>query len=98
LDVFLTLHLYIYIYIERERERERETAGKVVPVFFLSEHHAMKAYWGSGGIAALIVSPRHYVEMSGQLHATTALHPGEEPQVPIGWEAGWAPEPFWTRW
>jgi hypothetical protein len=32
--------------------------GKVVPVF-LTEHHAMKAYWGSGGIAPLILWPRH---------------------------------------
>jgi hypothetical protein len=30
--------------------------GKIVPVlFFLKEHHAMKAYWGSGGIAPLIL-------------------------------------------
>jgi hypothetical protein len=27
--------------------------GKVVPVLFLTEHHAMKAYLGSGGIAPL---------------------------------------------
>jgi hypothetical protein len=33
--------------------------GKVVPVLFLTEHHAMKAYWGSGGIAPLILWPRH---------------------------------------
>jgi hypothetical protein len=29
--------------------------GKVVPVLFLTEHHAMKAYWGSGGIAPFIL-------------------------------------------
>jgi hypothetical protein len=29
--------------------------GKVVPVLFLAEHHAMKAYWGSGGTAPLIL-------------------------------------------
>jgi hypothetical protein len=29
--------------------------GKVVPVLLLIEHHAMKAYLGSGGIALLIV-------------------------------------------
>jgi hypothetical protein len=23
--------------------------GKVIPVLFKTEHHAMKAYWGSGG-------------------------------------------------
>jgi hypothetical protein len=26
------------------------------------------------------------------------LYQGEEHPVPIGWEAGWAPEPVWTRW
>jgi hypothetical protein len=28
---------------------------KVVPVLLLTEHHAMKAYWGSGSIAPLIL-------------------------------------------
>jgi hypothetical protein len=28
----------------------------------------------------------------------SALPPGKELPVPIGWEAGWAPEPAWTRW
>jgi hypothetical protein len=28
---------------------------KVVPVPFLTEHHAMKAYWGSGGVAPRIL-------------------------------------------
>jgi hypothetical protein len=29
--------------------------SKVVPVLLLTEHHAMMAYWGSGGIAPLIL-------------------------------------------
>jgi hypothetical protein len=29
--------------------------GRDVPVLFLTEHHAMEAYWGSGGIATLIL-------------------------------------------
>jgi hypothetical protein len=29
--------------------------GKVISVHFLTEHHAMKAYWGSGGIAPRIL-------------------------------------------
>jgi hypothetical protein len=29
--------------------------SEVVPVLLLTEHHAMKAYWGSGGIAPLIL-------------------------------------------
>jgi len=36
------------------------------------------------------------MEVSGQLHAPTALPPGKEPLVPIGCETGWAPEPVWT--
>jgi hypothetical protein len=38
------------------------------------------------------------MELSGQLLAPAALSPEKEPLVPIGWEAGWAPEPVWTRW
>jgi hypothetical protein len=33
---------------------------------------------------------------SGQLHTPAALPPGEEPPVPIGWEAGWTSGPVWT--
>jgi hypothetical protein len=29
--------------------------GKVVPVLSLTEHHAMKAYWESGGIAPRVL-------------------------------------------
>jgi hypothetical protein len=36
------------------------------------------------------------MEMSGQFHAPTALSPGKVPQVPIGYEAGRAPEPFFS--
>jgi hypothetical protein len=49
---------------------------KVFPVL-LTEHHAMKVYWGSGGIASLIPGPRHQMEASGQPHAS-----GKEPPVP----------------
>jgi hypothetical protein len=28
---------------------------KFVPVFFVTEHNAIKAYWGSGGIAPRIL-------------------------------------------
>jgi hypothetical protein len=41
---------------------------------------------------------RHYLEVNGQLHASTTLPLGKEPPVPIGWEAGWTPEPVWTTW
>jgi hypothetical protein len=42
--------------------------------------------------------PRHLFEVSGQLHVPAVLPPGKEPPVPIGYEAGWAPEPVWTMW
>jgi hypothetical protein len=35
--------------------------------------------------------------VSGQLHALATLPLGKEPLVPIGKEAGWAPEPIWTN-
>jgi hypothetical protein len=36
--------------------------------------------------------------VSGQSHAPAALlPPGKGPPVPIGQEAGWAPEPVWTQ-
>jgi hypothetical protein len=36
------------------------------------------------------------MEVIGQLHAPAALPPGKKPPVPVGLEAGWAPEPVWT--
>jgi hypothetical protein len=36
--------------------------------------------------------------VSGQRHALAALYPsGKGPPVPIGQEAGWAPESVWTQ-
>jgi len=71
--------------------------GKVVPVL-LTEHHAMEAYWGNGGIAPLILKPRHKMDVSGQLQALAAFSARKETLVPIGKEAGWAPELFRTKW
>jgi hypothetical protein len=44
----------------------------------------MKAYMGSGVIAPRILSPRHQMEMSGQLHDPATLLSGKEPLVPTG--------------
>jgi hypothetical protein len=35
--------------------RQVKVKGKVVPVLFLREHDAMKAYWGSEGVALCIL-------------------------------------------
>jgi hypothetical protein len=43
----------------------------------------MKAYWESGGIAPLILWPRHYMEVNGQIHVPAALSPGKEPLIHI---------------
>jgi hypothetical protein len=56
--------------------------GKIVPVL-LTKHHAMKAYW-EWRYSPLILWPRHYMQVSGQLHAPAALPPGKEPPVSIG--------------
>jgi hypothetical protein len=42
--------------------------------------------------------PRHWLEVSGQLHAPAALPPGKEPPVPFEYEVGWTAEPVWTIW
>jgi hypothetical protein len=58
----------------------------------------MKALGGRGDIAPTHSRPRHYMGVSGQRHAPAALlPPGKGPPVPIGREAGWAPEPVWTQ-
>jgi len=36
------------------------------------------------------------MKVSGQLHAPVTLPPRKEHPLPIGYEAGWAPEPVWT--
>jgi hypothetical protein len=33
------------------------------------------------------------MEVSGEIHAVTALFPGKKPLVPIVYEAEWTPEP-----
>jgi len=38
------------------------------------------------------------MEMSGQLHAPAVSPQEKEVPVRIRQEAGWAPEPEWTRW
>jgi hypothetical protein len=35
-------------------QRHKVTEGKIVPAL-LTQHHAVKAYWGSGGIASIIL-------------------------------------------
>jgi len=38
------------------------------------------------------------MEFSGQLCSLAALSSGNEPPLRTVQEAGWAPEPVWTRW
>jgi hypothetical protein len=47
----------------------------------------MKTYWGSEGIAPLILWPRHQMDVGGQLHAPAALPPERAPGT--HWVGGW---------
>ena len=38
------------------------------------------------------------MDMSGWLHAPSALRQGKEPAVPAEDEGGWAQQPVWTLW
>jgi hypothetical protein len=40
-----------------EKQIKGKKKSKVFPVLFLTEHHAMKAYWGSGYITPRILDP-----------------------------------------
>jgi hypothetical protein len=51
----------------------------------------MKAY-GGVAIQLHLSSPRHFIEVGGQLQALAALHRGTEPLILFGWGTGWAPE------
>jgi hypothetical protein len=67
---------------EREiivHEREPRASGKVKLSQCLTKHYAMKTYWGSGGIAPLILD----LEVSDQLHAPAALPQGKSPWYPL---------------
>jgi hypothetical protein len=48
---------------------------EVVPVLNYAPRH--EGVLGSGGIAPRIFRPRHWMEVSGQLHAPAALPPTE---------------------
>jgi hypothetical protein len=55
----------------------------------------MKSYGGGGGTAPpLLTSALDGGEWSGTRPCRFTF--GEVPPVPVGWEAGWAPEPVWT--
>jgi hypothetical protein len=65
------------------------------PCVLLINHHVMQTY-REMDVQLHHSWPRHYMHVSGQLHVPAPLPPGKEPPVPIGLEAGWAPEPVWT--
>jgi hypothetical protein len=57
--------------------------GKIVPMLFNWALH-LEGVLGSGGIAPRILWPRHYMDVSGQIHAPAALPPGQGRLVPVG--------------
>jgi len=51
----------------------------------------MKTCWGNESEAS-----RHNMEMSSELHAPMALHPGKSSQYLLEKKGEWAPGPVWT--
>jgi hypothetical protein len=58
----------------------------------------MKTYLGGGGIAPHILNLGTGWRWVVNFRPLPLNSNGKSPPVPIGWEAGWAPEPVWTRW
>jgi hypothetical protein len=60
--------------------------------------HAMEALGIRGGLSScsFFTSVLDRGDWSAS-RPSRALPPGKGPQVPIGQEAGWAPEPVWTQ-
>jgi hypothetical protein len=57
----------------------------------------MKNYWGNGGIArTFLTSALDGIQWSASRSGLFTTK--ENPLVPTGQEAGWAPEPVWTLW
>jgi hypothetical protein len=54
--------------------------------------------WGSEGIVTPFLTSALDGGVSGQPHAPIALPPAKLCAVPLGQEAGRAPEPVWTLW
>jgi hypothetical protein len=70
--------------------------GKIFRVCFLTEHHAMKAYWGSGDISSRILDLGTKCKWSTS--RSGCFTPRDRAAGSLWKEAGWAPEPVWTRW
>jgi hypothetical protein len=56
----------------------------------------MKAYWGVE-VRYTHSWPRHWMEVSCQLHTMATLPPGKKPLVPTGKGARWAAEKVWRK-
>jgi hypothetical protein len=57
--------------------------GKSVPVLFLTEHHAMKAYWGSRGIAPPILDVSTRWGWMVSFTPRPLYHQGKSPWCPV---------------
>jgi hypothetical protein len=97
--VYVCIYFYVQLISLTDLFNENDKkVKKTSPCTFLTEHRAIKVCWGSGGILPSILDLGTIWEVSGHLHAPAALSPEKEPLVPIGQQAGLAPEPVWTRW
>jgi hypothetical protein len=84
----------VYMVMSRHQNTGK-VKSKVVPVFFTLSSTPRKRSEGVDiQLHALLTSA---LDGSRQLHGPAALTPVRESLVPIVQEAGWAPDPVWTR-
>jgi hypothetical protein len=79
----------IPVYNSRNKRKIYEGKGQSCPCA-LTEHYVMKVYWGNGCIAPRIL------DLGTRWRWMVSFTP--RPLYPHEKEAGWAPEPLWTRW
>jgi hypothetical protein len=77
----LNLQWWYLLLLQERSERER----KVVPVLNKLSHWRRMGQWMYGSTYSW---PRHWLEVSGQLHAPVALPPGKSPPSTL-WIGGW---------
>jgi hypothetical protein len=66
--------------------------GKVVPLRSIEAHLGDRRYSSYSFLTSALEGGEWSASRPG-----SALPPGKEPPVPILQEAGWAPEPVWTK-
>jgi hypothetical protein len=68
----------------------------IIIIIIISKAVPLQVMKALGGVSTLS-RPRHSMGVSGQRHAPAALYSGKGPPLAIVQQAGWSPEPVWTK-